>query len=89
MTSYCDENRHDPMPMMIETWPQQRGKPAARRSWEAPAFSVLALGATTGPQAKAAFRESNNFAAAPPPPCAPLAKLGFSFEMAFPLAYHG
>ncbi len=53
----------------------------ARRAWEAPAFTKLAIGAET----KAA-QDDGARAAEPQSPAAPASKLGFSFEMAFPMS---
>ncbi len=64
-----------------------------RRAWEAPAITMLAVGAETK-SARANERtvglETSGSGrprfAHPQPPAAPAAKLGFSFEMAFPLS---
>lgn len=77
----------------VETWHRERSEPSVTGSWVAPAFIVVALGATCGPRAKNPNHDTSDLAAAarssvPPEPPAPVAKLGFSFEMAFPLAYH-
>ncbi len=54
----------------------------ARRAWEAPAITELSIGTET----KAAV--AGQFPAQPPnlPPAAPATKLGFAFEMSFPLS---
>jgi len=52
-----------------------------RRAWEPPALTVMAIGTETkSAQAEAAAPQE------PSPPPAPSTKLGFSFEMAFPLS---
>jgi hypothetical protein len=54
-----------------------------RRVWEPPAVAQLAIGAETkSSQPSAAGAGSPE----PQPPTSPAAKLGFSFEMALPLA---
>jgi hypothetical protein len=58
-----------------------RGTVAARRAWEPPAMTQLAIGAET----KSARQESPGFDE-PPPPTPPAAKFGFSFELSMPLA---
>ena len=60
-----------------------RGTVAARRAWEPPAMTQLAISAETKSarpnQASPGFAE-------PPPPTPPAAKFGFSFELSMPLA---
>jgi hypothetical protein len=53
---------------------------ATRRPWEPPVVTKLTLAAQkkSGPE--------SGSAAAPQAPAAPAAKLGFSFELAFPLS---
>jgi len=51
------------------------------RVWEPPIVTKIAIGAET----KSARPNSDNFPE-PPPPSSPGTKLGFSFEMAFPMA---
>ena len=54
-----------------------------RRAWEAPAITELPIGIQT----KAAeAKEFSGQPANPPPPAAPATKLGFAFEMSFPLS---
>jgi hypothetical protein len=64
-----------------------------RRPWEPPTVTKLPIGtATKSPRrsrkSAAPARDSSleRSAAAPLPPAAPSTKLGFSFEMAFPLS---
>ena len=53
--------------------------PAARRAWKSPTLAVVAIRA----EAKSAGVAQS---AQPQPPAAPASKLGFAFEMAFPLS---
>jgi hypothetical protein len=65
--------------------PIKDGKNAVgpRRAWEPPAVIQLAIGAET----KSAHQTDNGHGLPePPPPTCPATKLGFSFEMALPLA---
>ena len=60
---------------------QEASVPPARRPWEPPLVSELSLRTDT--------KSNREFSAPPdepPPPAAPVAKLGFSLEAAFPLA---
>jgi hypothetical protein len=52
-------------------------------TWEPPAVKKVAIGAETK---SAAQGEATPGLAEPRPPSSPATKLGFSFEMAFPLA---
>lgn len=52
-----------------------------RRAWEAPAITELPVRTQTRAQTTAPSAGQ-----APQPPAAPATKLGFSFEMSFPLA---
>ncbi len=55
----------------------------ARRVWEAPAITELPIGIET----KAARTDGlSGHPASPPSPGAPATKLGFAFEMSFPLS---
>lgn len=54
-----------------------------RRTWEAPAIEELAIGRETKADA---LRPGSNQSANPPLPESPSTKLGFSFEMSFPLS---
>ena len=73
--------------------PMRSGKTAggARRAWEPPALTKLAIGTETKSSganelgAQAATSGSDKLAD-PKPPAAPATKLGFSFEWAFPLS---
>ena len=53
---------------------------AARRPWKTPTFTHMSIRAET----KSA--QDTSGPAEPQPPAAPASKLGFSFEMAFPLS---
>lgn len=53
-----------------------------RRAWEPPVVTKLALATQT----KSGGEDERGAAAQPRPPAAPSTKLGFSFEMAFPLS---
>ena len=57
-----------------------------RRAWEAPAITELPIGTET--RSAGAKRLSLNAGERtdPPPPAAPSSKLGFAFEMSFPLS---
>jgi hypothetical protein len=74
---------------MIKTCRQQR-------AWEPPELTVVALGATAAQRAPSAQATKCNtgvlgtdeLPGMPPVPPAPLSKLGFSLELAFPLAFH-
>jgi hypothetical protein len=60
------------------------GKTAARsrRAWHAPTITKLPIGtATKAPRAKGALPPAE-----PSPPAEPASKLGFTFEMGFPLS---
>ena len=52
-------------------------------AWEPPAVKKVAIGAETKSGAPS---EGNSGPAEPRPPSSPATKLGFSFEMAFPLS---
>jgi hypothetical protein len=67
--------------------------PGTRCAWEPPALTKLAIGPKTksvheyGRSVEfATSRSSQRSSAEPQPPAAPTTKLGFSFEMAFPLS---
>ena len=55
---------------------------AARRAWEPPVVTKLAIGTET----KSAQENGPSVGPEPRPPAAPSSKLGFAFEMAFPLS---
>jgi hypothetical protein len=55
---------------------------ATRSAWEPPAVTKLPIGAQT----KSAVASGRPQLTEPQPPAAPATKLGFSFEMAFPLS---
>ena len=55
------------------------------RCWEAPAITELPI-ATATKAAANADRASGQPGEPPAPPAAPTTKLGFAFEMSFPLA---
>ena len=57
-----------------------------RRVWEAPAIIELPIGTETrSAGAKSLWLDAGE-RTAPPPPTAPSSKLGFAFEMSFPLS---
>jgi hypothetical protein len=58
--------------------------PNARPDWEAPAFTKLPIASRTGSGANVANDPPR--AIEPAAPSQPLSKLGFSFEMAFPMS---
>jgi hypothetical protein len=58
------------------------GTVATRRAWEAPVVTKLAIGTET----KSAQENGPSVGPEPRPPTAPSSKLGFAFEMAFPLS---
>lgn len=63
--------------------PGQKSPLETRRAWEAPAIAELPIGRGT----KAAFPRDRAFGnASPPAPASPSTKLGFAFEMSFPLS---
>jgi len=55
---------------------------ATRRAWKAPTITVVPIRAKT----KSAAENGTGELAHPQPPAAPATKLGFAFEMAFPLS---
>jgi hypothetical protein len=57
---------------------------ATRSAWEPPAVTKLPIGAQTKSAVTSGSGQSQ--LAEPQPPAAPATKLGFSFEMAFPLS---
>jgi hypothetical protein len=52
--------------------------PAARRAWKSPTLTVVAM--------RAEAKSPGAAQPQPQPPAAPASKLGFAFEMAFPLS---
>lgn len=54
-----------------------------RRTWEPPAITELPIGRETK---AAALQTGPDQITNPPPPASPATKLGFSFEMSFPLS---
>jgi hypothetical protein len=75
--------------------PVKSGKttPAKKRAWQAPVVTRLAIGTETKSWAgnkQEAGRDTPNAgpqaAVQPEPPAAPATKLGFSFELSFPLS---
>lgn len=61
----------------------KQGPAHGRRAWEAPALQELAIGRETKADA---LQSGSDQSASPPPPVSPSTKLGFSFEMSFPLS---
>ena len=58
--------------------------PGARRAWEPPVVTKLAIGTET--KSARVNARSDDQPKSPQPPAAPATKLGFAFEMAFPLS---
>jgi hypothetical protein len=58
----------------------------ARRAWEAPAIAELPIGRETKAAEAKALQPGLGRSMNPPPAAAPTTKLGFSFEMSFPLS---
>lgn len=58
----------------------------ARRPWEAPAMTEFPIGRETRAASTSGIEPGFAPQAAPPPPAAPATKLGFAFEMSFPLS---
>jgi hypothetical protein len=58
----------------------------ARRIWELPRITKLPIGAATGFASGSGIQPDAGLRMNPPAPATPASKLGFSFEMAFPLA---
>jgi len=67
----------------VKTIGTGRANDMQRRSWEPPAVTKVAIGAETrsAPQG-----ENSAGLTEPRPPSPPATKLGFSFEMAFPMS---
>jgi hypothetical protein len=61
--------------------PAERSPAQLRRAWDAPVMTETPI--ATGTKAATNDRQP---ASPPPPPASPSTKLGFSFEMSFPLA---
>ena len=57
-----------------------------RRVWEAPAIIELPIGTETRSAGATSMSNNAGERTAPPPPAAPSSKLGFAFEMSFPLS---
>jgi hypothetical protein len=60
--------------------------PGTRRAWEPPAITKLAIGTETKSARESGRSDGQPKSAHPEPPATPATKLGFSFEMAFPLS---
>jgi hypothetical protein len=60
--------------------------PGGRRAWEPPAITKLAIGTETKSARESGQSDGHPNSAQPTPPATPATKLGFSFEMAFPLS---
>ncbi|MGD9924650.1 MAG: hypothetical protein AB7V13_24855 [Pseudorhodoplanes sp.] len=65
--------------------PVEGAAASTRRTWEPPAFSELPIGTETR-SIPARRTPPDGGQANPPPPATPASKLGFSFEMSFPLS---
>lgn len=57
-----------------------------RRAWEAPALKELPIGTETGSAGAKGLAPDSGQRTNPPPPATPTTKLGFAFEMSFPLS---
>jgi hypothetical protein len=57
-----------------------------RRDWEAPVITELPVGTETRSAGATGLSLESGQRANPPPPATPAAKLGFAFEMSFPLS---
>ena len=57
----------------------------ARRIWELPTITKLPIGTATGSASGSRIHPDSD-RMNPPAPATPASKLGFSFEMSFPLA---
>jgi hypothetical protein len=64
----------------------KEGPARARCAWEAPAMTELPIRTETRSAETKAPQSGSDRGANPPPPAAPTTKLGFSFEMSFPLS---
>jgi hypothetical protein len=58
----------------------------ARRIWELPTITKLPIGTATGSVSGSGIQPDSGHRMNPPAPVTPASKLGFSFEMSFPLA---
>jgi hypothetical protein len=68
----------------MRSTPAQKSQIEVRRAWEPPAIAETPIGPATkaaGPRLPSGRAENP-----PPPPASPSTKLGFSFEMSFPLS---
>jgi hypothetical protein len=59
--------------------------PRARRAWETPTITKLPIRTETR-SSGAHGSAADSGPESPPPPAAPASKLGFAFEMSFPMA---
>lgn len=57
-----------------------------RRAWEAPAITEFPIARQTRAAGTSGMAPGGGRRTVPPPPAAPETKLGFSFEMSFPLS---
>ncbi len=57
----------------------------ARRAWQAPALVELPIGTQTRFAGASSLSPQTGERISPPPPSAPATKLGFAFEMSFPM----
>lgn len=58
----------------------------ARRVWESPTVTKLPIGTATNSANRSGIQSASGRRMKPLAPAAPASKLGFSFEMSFPLA---
>lgn len=70
----------------MRSTPLEAGLVRARRAWEAPAITELPIGKETRSIATTELSVPSRNGMNPSPPPAPASKLGFSFEMSFPLS---
>ena len=64
----------------------KEGPVQVRRAWQAPAMTELPIRTETRAAEAKALEPGSGPGANPPPSAAPTTKLGFAFEMSFPLS---
>lgn len=76
-----DSATTDMQPSLDDGSPMRR-----RRAWEAPTIVRLPIDTQTRSPGATAHATDFGSQESPPPPAAPATKLGFAFEMSFPLS---